>query len=204
LLELAVREAPDDPRASFHLGRELYDAKRFTEAGQEFERYFTLPPSNVEAERSAALRYLAHCREELGDGDEALTMFRQAAERGPALRGAWVELAWACHRRQHWPECLAAAERAIAFPGEARGYGDETAPGVVPEDIACMAAWALGRTNEALSYARTAATKAPLNARIRANLKRIEAALKAGGSQAFGVSMTPIEQTPTPQSGGDT
>ncbi len=198
LLELAVREAPGDPRASYHLGRELYDAKHFAEAGREFERYFTLPANGIAAERSAALRYLAHCREELGDGDAALTMFRRAAETGPDLRGAWVELAWACHRRQQWPECLAAAERAIAFADEARGYGDETAPGVVAEDIACMAAWALGRTNEALAYARTAAAKAPLNARIRANLERIEAALRVDGPQAFGVSMGPIgDTTPT-------
>jgi hypothetical protein len=193
LLELAAREAPGDPRCAHYLGRELYDLKRYAEAAAELERYFALPSNGFEAERNATRRYLAHCREALGEPDAALAMFRRAVEDQPGLRGAWVELAWACHRRQAWAECLAAAERAIAFPDAVRPYGDDTSPGVVAEDLACLAAWSLGRPREALAYARIARAKAPASARIHANLERIEAALARDGAQAFGVSMTPLK-----------
>ncbi len=198
LLELAAREAPDDPRCAHYLGRQLLDLKRYAEAARELERYFTLPSNGFEAERNATLRYLAHCREALGDGEMALRQFRRAVEDQPGLRGAWVELAWAYHRRQAWTDCLAAAERALALPDVAGSYGDETAPGVVAEDIACLAAWSLGRPREALAYAQAAVVKTPANPRLRANLQRIEAALARGGDQTFGVSMAPMGETARP------
>jgi tetratricopeptide (TPR) repeat protein len=192
LLELAAREAPDDPRCAHYLGRELFYAGRYAEGMAELERFFVLPPGRSSIERNASLRLLAHCQEGLGDGDGALARFQQAANEAPHLQGAWISLAWAYFRRQDWPQCLAAAERAIAFPYGVRDYGDDISPGVVPEDMACLAAWALGRPHEALAFARAALAKAPASPRIRANMERIEAALARSGKQAFGVSMTSI------------
>ena len=196
LLELAAREAPGDPRCAHYLGRELYNLKRYDEAARELERYFTLPSNGFEAERNATLRFLAHAREALGEGDVALAMFQRAAAEQPDLRGPRVELAWAYHRRQAWAQCLAAAERAIAFPETTLTYGDDTSPGVVAEDLACLAAWSLGRPHEALAWARAALAKAPASPRLIANLARIEAALAQEGPQTFGVSTAPLDETP--------
>jgi tetratricopeptide (TPR) repeat protein len=192
LLELGAREAPDDPRAAHYLAREYFELGRYAEGARAFERCLALPSSvSAAAERNASLRWLAHCREKLGEGDAALALFRQAVDEEPRLRGAWVELAWAYFRRQAWAECLAAAERAIAFLAVARVYGDDTSPGVIPEDIASLAAWSLGRPADALAYARAALAKAPASPRLRANVERIEAAI-ASGAKAFGVSMQPL------------
>jgi tetratricopeptide (TPR) repeat protein len=192
LLELAAREAPDDPRCAHYLGRELRDAGRHAEAARELERGLALPASGFPAERNASLRYLAHCREALGDGAGALALFRRATDEQPNLRGAWVELAWALMRRHAWADSLAAARRAMAFPPGARDYGDDTSPGVVAEDIACLAAWSLGRPDEALALARAALAKAPASARLAANVRRIEATLAGGGARGFAVSATPL------------
>jgi len=193
LLELAVREAPDDPRCAHYLGREYYNLGRYAEGARELERYFTLPAAGGPVERNASLRYLAHCREGLGDSEGALDLFRRAAAEAPQLRGPQVALAWALFRRQAWAESLATAERAIAANTAVGDYGDDTSPGVVPEDIACLAAWSLGRPQDALAYARAALERAPASPRIRANLERIETALKTPGPQAFGVSTTPLK-----------
>ncbi|HUZ11642.1 MAG TPA: hypothetical protein VMU93_02165 [Caulobacteraceae bacterium] len=194
LLELGAREAPDDARAAHYLGREYFELGRHAAAAREFERALALPCAPAAAiERNASLRWLAHCRENLGDAAGALAGFRRAVDEAPQLRGAWVELAWACFRRQAWPQCLDAAERAIAFAPGPRLYGDDTSPGVVAEDLAALAAWSLGRPRQALGYARAALAKAPSSPRIRANLERIEAAL-ASGASAFGVSMQPLNQ----------
>jgi tetratricopeptide (TPR) repeat protein len=194
LLELAAREAPDDPRCAHYLGRELYYAGRYAEGMAELERFFALPPGRSMVERNASLRLLAHCQEGLGDGAGALARFQQAAQEAPRLQGAWVSLAWAYFRRQDWAECLATSQRAIAFPYAVRDYGDDISPGVVPEDMACLAAWGLGRPREALAFARAALAKAPASPRILANVERIEAALQ-NGARSFGVSMTPLEET---------
>jgi tetratricopeptide (TPR) repeat protein len=196
LLELAAREAPDDPRCAHYLGRQLLDLKRYDEAATELERYFTLPHNGFAAERNATLRFLAHACEGLGEIAAAMGLFRRAVFEAPSLRGAWVELAWAYHRREIWEECLTAAERAMAFPDTTRTYGDDTSPGVVAEDLACLAAWALARPKDALAYGRAARAKAPGSGRIRANLARIEKALAGGEAQAFGVSSTPLAGTP--------
>jgi len=192
LLELAAREGPDDPRCAHFLGRELYDAGRHAEAARELERGLRLPTGDA-TERNASMRFLAHAREKLGDMDSSLALFRRAAAEQPGLRGVWVELAWALVRRQAWAAALGAAERAMAFPAGVRPYGDDTCPGVVVEDVACLAAWALGRPADALAYARAALVKAPASDRLRSNLARIEAAIAEGGAGGFGVSATPLK-----------
>ena len=199
LLELAAREKPDDPRPAHYLGREYLYLERHAEAAEQFERYLALS-SKEGFERNGTRRMLAQCREALGDMESALAEFLGATQEAPHMRGAWLSLAWAYHRRQAWAECLRAAERAITIREDQAHYGDDTSPGVVAEDLACLASWSLGHPLTALDYARDALGKAPENPRIRANLARIEAALKHKGPQVFGVSMTPLtdsgEQAP--------
>jgi len=192
LLELGAREAPQDARAAHYLAREYLELGRHAEAAREFERALALPShANAALERNASLRWLAHAREALGDAGGALALFRRAVEEDPRVRGAWVELAWAYMRRQAWAECLAAAEKAIAFKPGPRVYGDDTSPGMIAEDIASLAAWALGRPQQALAFARAALARAPASQRLQANIARIEAAIAAGDT-AFGVSMQPL------------
>lgn len=192
LLELAVAEAPDDPRAAHYLGREYYSVGRHADAVRQFERHLALSAGAPSPERNASVRFLAHCREALGDLDGALALFEAAVADAPQTRGAWVALAWAQHRRRNWAACLDAAERAIGLAAQNADFGDDTSPGVVVEDLACLASWSLGHPLTALDYARDALAKAPGSERIRANLERIEAALARKGPQGFGVSLTPI------------
>ena len=174
LLKLAAEENPSDERSAHYLGREYYTLERFPEAAAEFERHLALPTGVITAERSASMRYLAHCREKLGDAEGALALFRQACAETPMLRGTWVELSWAMFRRQVWPECLAAAQRAMQMPGGNLVYGDETAYGVVAEDLVCLACWALGRRDEALDYGRRALALSPGSPRIAGNVAEME------------------------------
>jgi tetratricopeptide (TPR) repeat protein len=201
LLELAVAERPDDPRCAHYLGREYHALGRHAEAARQFERYFTLTSGPDAFERNATLRLLAHCREAQGDEAGALALFNAAVAEAPRMRGAWISLAWAAHRRQAWPDCLEAAERAISLRDETRNYGEDTSPGVLAEDLACLASWALARPRTALDYARDALAKAPKSERLQANLQRIKAALNRKGPQAFGVSATPLASDGPAKSG---
>jgi hypothetical protein len=194
LLEMAVREAPDDARSAHYLGREYFQVGRYAEAALELQRHLTLSLATTsEIERNASVRLIGRCRENLGDMEGAMEAYRTAAAHRPRARGVWLELAWAHHRRAEWAPCLAAAEQAIALPAGAPAYGDDTTAGVVAEDLACLASWSLGRPQQALAYAKAARAKAPQLARLAANLRRIEAALAQSGPQSYGVSLTPLE-----------
>jgi tetratricopeptide (TPR) repeat protein len=178
LLELAVREQPDLPRHAHYLGREYQVLGRYADAISQFERLFALEPGPGGVERNASLRLAAQCKDALGEPDEALALFRQAAEEVPGARGPLIDLAWALYQREHWAECYEVAARAAALPEIVSEYGAATDTGVLPEDMACVCGWRLGHFETALAYGRRAMQLAPQIDRIRRNVEQMEATLK--------------------------
>jgi tetratricopeptide (TPR) repeat protein len=176
LVRLAVEEAPDDARAAHVHARELRKHGRYDEAVAEFERYLRLRPSGAE-ELSLSMRLLAMCHLSLGDQQAALAWFRRAAEDQPRLQGAWIDLACALYQQQDWSGCLDACVRAMETPLVVSEYGAYSDSGAMPEDMASVCAFRLGRRREAVAFARRAAALAPGVERLKANLASMESAL---------------------------
>ncbi len=61
LLELSVKENPQDDRNTHYLGREYMFAGEYDKAIEMLTRHLNLPSSNWDVERSASLRYIANC-----------------------------------------------------------------------------------------------------------------------------------------------
>jgi tetratricopeptide (TPR) repeat protein len=179
LLELAARERPDLPRHAHYLGREYFFVGRYAEAIAELERHLSLQPDIADMERNLSLRLIAQCKDQMGDPDGALATYRQAAAEAPGERGPLVDLAWALYQREAWAECFPIAVRAAAIEELPGDYGANSDTGVLPEDMACISGWRLGRLEEALAYGRRAMALAPQIDRIRLNVERMEAALRA-------------------------
>ena len=184
LLELAVREEPDEPRHAFYLGRELFSSERPAEAVGELERFLALSGGAASGQRCAALRLIARSHDALGDPDAALAAYRFAAADAPEVRGPQIDLAWALYQRERWAECYAAAKAAIAIPELVVEYGCDSEFGVIPEDMAAICGWRLGHQNEALIFGRRALAKAPGVDRIRLNVERMEQALGVAPGRA--------------------
>jgi tetratricopeptide (TPR) repeat protein len=177
LLELAVREDPASPRHAHYLGREYFYLGRHEDAIAELGRHIGMATPAHDMERSLSLRLSAESNDALGDADSALALYRQAAEESPEARGPLVDYAWALYQRERWAECYPIAKRAAATTSDAGAYGTSSDTGVIPEDMACICGWRLGRLPEALAYGRKALQLAPGIERIRLNVERMEAAL---------------------------
>ncbi len=66
----------------------------------------------------------------------------------------------------------------MTIPEEVVEYGCDSETGVLPEDMAAICGWRLGHYQQALIYGRQAMAKAPDVERIRANVERMEQALR--------------------------
>lgn len=172
-MKLAVAESPYDARAAHCFGRELRNQGRHHEAIAEFERYLKLTPSNPE-ERSKSQRLLAMSQLSVGNHQTALSWFRRAVDEAPQLQGAWIDLACALYQQKDWRGCLDACVMAIETPLVVMEYGAYSDSGAMPEDMASVCAFRMGRQLEAVEFARHAVQLAPGVQRLKANFAAME------------------------------
>lgn len=86
LLELSVREDPDDDRNMHYLGREYFFYGRWKDCVETLKRHLSLPRATWADERCASMRYIAMALEHLGEMEEAERWFYRAVGEAPYLR----------------------------------------------------------------------------------------------------------------------
>jgi tetratricopeptide (TPR) repeat protein len=170
LLALGAGEDPLDAHVAHAYGRALRRAGRLPEALAELERCLTLPTADAD-EHNATLRLIGMCRFAGGDRVAGRRWLRRAVRERPELRGAWTDLACAYYLQSHWQACLAACDRAAAAPEPGDAYGAQSQSGALPEDMASVSAWRLGRRQLAIDWGHRAVAAAPRTPRLRANLQ---------------------------------
>ena len=145
--------------------------RQWERAVDELRRHLKLPTSTWAPERAASMRFIARCLTHLDQPDDALSWYRLATDTAPETREPWVELAQACHDQQRWHECYDAAVAALRITDRPDIYiNDASAWAELPDDLASVAAWHMGMRAEALEHAERAATLAPDDSRIAANV----------------------------------
>ena len=175
LLELAVRESPDDARDLYYLGREYLFHRRWQDAERVLLRHLAAPDATWREERSAAMRGLSRAVLEQGRTEEATGWLLRAAAEAPHLREPWVESAQLALRENVWSGALYFAETALAIRERSRSYVNSAdAWGALPYDLAALGAYYLGLYDRALSYGRAACALSPQDARLRENLRFYE------------------------------
>lgn len=176
LLEVNAAEHPDLPRAAHYLGREYTYVQRWNDALVHLERHITMPQSVWGAERAASFRLIGQCHTALGEPGAALDALRRGVEEAPQLREPWVALAQARHDRRDWQACYDASKRALAITERPIDYFCEGwAWGARADDLTSIAAWWLGRADEALGHAMAAAAIDPDDERLRTNVEYLRA-----------------------------
>ena len=163
LLQVAVRESPNDARAWWYFARELDYHGSPTAAGA-FADYLG-KPGGTPTERAYALRILAR----LTGSEEYL---HRAAAEAPHEADAWERLALAYYHREDWPRVLTFARAAIG----ARSQSHATDPQATPRahELASIALWQQGQRAEALPHAREAVAGLGHDDRVAANLADME------------------------------
>lgn len=172
LLELAVRERPEDDRNRHYLGREYMFYGRWEEAIRELEHHLKMPAAVWRPERAASMRFIARCYQALERPDMAELWLLRAVWEAPEQREALVELGRFMYEKERWAECerylraaMAIRKRDMAYTTTAEAWG---APG---PDMLSIACWHQGKRAEALVWAEEALRLEPQNDRIRQNLE---------------------------------
>lgn len=172
LLELAVKEEPDDDRSSHYLGREYTFYGMHNEAIAELQRHLSLQASTWKPERAASMRMIAKAYNQTRKPEDAISWMMRACNEAPGEREPWVDLAFMAYERQYWGMCYGAAKQALTIETKPSTYMCEPdAWGEKPHDLASIAAWNLGMIDEALMHAKLAAAINPTDARLQGNVE---------------------------------
>lgn len=163
LLELAVRERPEDDRNQFYLGREYMFNNMKDKAQEHLLKHLEL--SSWRPERATSMRYLSRVT-----NDREHWLLRACAE-APDRREPWVELAHFYYTMHRWPQSYAAASRALDILNKPLEYLCEAESwGSLPHDLAGIAAWSMGMKEVAIFHMNAALEINPTDERLRNNL----------------------------------
>lgn len=170
LLELSVKESPEDDRNMHYLAREYMFYGRYKDAISTFLRHLALPTAKWRDERCASMRYLARCYSALGKESEALRWLNYAAGEAPYLREPHHELAVFCYDRQNWHgviyhenEALKIKERPGTYMTLPEAWGER------PYDLLSLAYYFTGDKENAVKNAEIAIRMNPSDERLRKN-----------------------------------
>ena len=114
LLELSVKEKPNDDRNVHYLGREYMYYGKWNEAIDTLIRHLKLPTATWCDERCASMRFISRCYENLNRIDEARMWLDKAIIEAPHLRDPLMERALLEYKQNNFNEvkkyCLKALE----------------------------------------------------------------------------------------------
>ena len=179
LLELAVREEPDDDRSRHYLGREYMFRGEWERAVAVLKEHLAMPRAVWRDERCASMRYIARCLRQLGREDEAALWLHRAVAEAPHLREPYLEFADLLYAQQDWYGVIFMAERALSITERPRTYLCEAfAWGSYPYDLLSLAYDRTGRTHRALDCAEKALSLSPQEERLQRNCALLRAKLQ--------------------------
>ena len=114
LLELSVKEHPEDDRNMHYLGREYMYYEKWNESIDTLIKHLKLPTATWKDERCASMRFIARCYQKLNRIDEARMWLDKAMLEAPHLRDPFVERALLEYSQNNLKEvkkyCLLALE----------------------------------------------------------------------------------------------
>ena len=172
LLELSVREEPEDDRNAHYLGREYFFHGQWDDCIATLQGHLSMPSATWKDERAASMRYIAKSYLQKGDLTQAEGWFLRAAAEAPHLREPWMDLATLCYRREQWNGVLHFTGTALAIIVRPDTYICEAESwGPLPHDLRCQAYFRTGRIGPALEEAQKALALSPSDPRLAGNVE---------------------------------
>ena len=175
LLELSVKEAPDDDRNVHYLGREYFFYRRWDDCIRTLKRHLSMPSATWKDERAASMRYIAKCYIHKGQKNVAEGWFYRAIAEAPHLREPWLDLAMMLYEDKRWEGVVYFTGRALEIRERPRTYmTDAEAWGSLPYDLRAIGLYETGRIAEALEAAKEAYNLEPSNNRLLENVLALQ------------------------------
>lgn len=179
LLELSVKEEPNDDRNSHYLGREYMFYGMYDKAIAELKRHLSLPTALWNEERAASMRFIGRSYEALGNGQQALDWFQKSTQEAPLSREPWFELTRQAYRTGSWEVAFGSGLRGLSIKERPKSYiCDPEAWTHLMHDYVAIAAFRLGHCNiawvygtEAIKVAQETGASASEVDRLRTNMQ---------------------------------
>lgn len=175
LLELSVKEAPDDDRNMHYLGREYMFRGMYEKCIETLKKHLSLPSATWNDERCASMRYIAKSYISLGDNYTARKWLYRAIAEAPYLREPYIDLAHLAYDSEEYLEAYHMIEEALKIKSRAQTYINE---GYCWDysvyDIGAISAYYIGLKKKSLEYAKKALKLNPTDQRLKENVEIVE------------------------------
>jgi tetratricopeptide (TPR) repeat protein len=125
LLELSVKENPNNDRNMHYLGREYMYYGKWNDAIDTLIKHLHLPTSLWKDERCASMRFIGRCYMNLSRYDEAEFWFNKAIYEAPYLRDPYMEKAMLFYKEERWEELINVINEALSIKEHEKTYINE-------------------------------------------------------------------------------
>lgn len=172
LLELSVKENPENDRNLHYLGREYMYYKEWDKSIETLIKHINLPTSTWKEERSASMRFIARCYVNLNRIEEARMWLKKAIEESPNQREGYVELALLEFNQHNYLEVIFNCLKAKTIIKNEMIYINEPfCWNETIDDLLSVSYYNLGMKDEALFYVERALSYDKTNERLINNKK---------------------------------
>lgn len=175
LLELSVKEAPEDDRNTHYLGREYMYYGKYNEAIDTLIKHLNLKSATWKDERCASMRFIARCYKNLKRYDETRMWLDKAIKEAPYLRDPYMERALLEYDFNNWADVKKYCLEALNIKTHEKTYINEPFSwNYTVYDLLSIACFNLGEYEDSLKYVSLAIDMEPNNERLLKNYKIIK------------------------------
>ena len=126
LLELSVKEDPEDDRNMHYLGREYMYYQKWDKCIDTLIKHLSLKTATWKDERCASMRFIARSYHNLNRIEEAKMWLDKAISEAPYLRDPYVEKAMLEYELENWNEVIKNCNTALKITTHTKCYINET------------------------------------------------------------------------------
>lgn len=175
LLELSVKEDPEDDRNMHYLGREYMYYEKWDEAIETLHKHLKLPRATWKDERCASMRYMAYSYFHKGYTEEAILWYERAIQEAPYLREPYFDLGYLYsmigdykNSEKYLKQALKIKEKPVTYINEEKAWNETI------YDLLSIACFYTGKYKMALRYAKKAMEINNQDERIKENYEIIK------------------------------
>ncbi len=180
LLELSVKEDPEDDRNMHYLGREYMYYKKWNKSIDTLIKHLSLKRATWKDERCASMRFIARCYRHLKRYKESEMWLNLAIEEAPYLRDPYVEMALLKYKLEDYPGIIKYCNEALKITDKKKTYINELfSYNETIYDLLSIGYYYTGEYEKALENVNIAIEKNPDDERLQNNKILIEKKLNS-------------------------
>ena len=179
LLELSVKEKPEDDRNMHYLGREYMYYGKWNKAIDTLIKHLNLKTATWKDERCASMRFISRCYQKLNRFDEARMWLDKAMNEAPYLRDPFVERALLEYSKNKLKETKKYCLMALKIKDHTKSYINEIFSwDCTIDDLLSICYYYENNKKKSLLHIKNALLLSPNNNRLLENKKTIEKLLE--------------------------